>query len=166
MVEGERLLRSSLRFYRVLLLAYPREFRREYGPHLEQVFRDLCRDEIERGVWRFFGLWIRTVLDVAATALTEKCLVRRDPGGAAVLSFLWPGLGQLYNRQVIKGVPLVLFGILWLLELSGIWESLASLEHFVILTLVLIVVQIWSVVDARNAAERINASSPEDRRAR
>ena len=49
MVGDKLLLRASLRFYRVLLLAYPREFREEYGPHMEQAFRELCRDEIEMG---------------------------------------------------------------------------------------------------------------------
>ena len=40
-----RALRFSKRIYRVLLVAYPKEFRREYGSHMVQVFRDLCREE-------------------------------------------------------------------------------------------------------------------------
>ena len=31
------------RIYFVLLYAYPRQFRLEYGPQMEQVFRDRCR---------------------------------------------------------------------------------------------------------------------------
>jgi len=34
----------SERVYRVLLLAYPRKFRREYGPQMEQAFGDLYRE--------------------------------------------------------------------------------------------------------------------------
>jgi len=32
------------RFYSVLLYAYPRDFRKEYGASMQQVFRDRCRD--------------------------------------------------------------------------------------------------------------------------
>ena len=35
--------------YRVLLLAYPKEYRREYGPQMEQAFRDLRREALRRG---------------------------------------------------------------------------------------------------------------------
>jgi hypothetical protein len=34
---------TSVRLYRVLLRAYPRPFWREYGPQMEQTFRDLYR---------------------------------------------------------------------------------------------------------------------------
>jgi hypothetical protein len=39
----------SERVYRVLLLAYPREFRRECGAEMVQAFGDLCREEKRRG---------------------------------------------------------------------------------------------------------------------
>jgi hypothetical protein len=32
----------SGRVYEVLLVAYPKEFRSEYRPQMEQVFEDLC----------------------------------------------------------------------------------------------------------------------------
>jgi hypothetical protein len=38
-------LRVSERVYRMLLAAYPEEFRREYRTQMEQTFQDLCRDE-------------------------------------------------------------------------------------------------------------------------
>ena len=164
MAEDKPLVRASLRFYRVLLLAYPREFREEYGPHMEQVFRELCRDEIGTGgIWGYLGFWIRILLDVAATTLTEKCFTRRDPGGAALLSFLWPGTGQLYNRQLARGIPCVLFGLLWWFAWIGVPESLGKLEHFASLTVALVAIQIWSMVDAYERAELINASVVDER---
>lgn len=42
--------------YRVLLLAYPREFRREYGSRMEQTFGDLYREAYERGGRRRIAL--------------------------------------------------------------------------------------------------------------
>jgi hypothetical protein len=62
----------SQRVYRLLLLIYPLEFRREYGPHMAQLFRDCCRAADTRdgrpGLWR---LWLRTLLDLVQTAPKE-----------------------------------------------------------------------------------------------
>ena len=38
----------------------------------------------------------------------------RDPGIAGVLSFIIPGVGQLYNGQILAG-------ILWLILTPGFW---------------------------------------------
>ena len=60
------------RFFRLILLAYPREFRREFGPDMAQVFRDCYRAEEENsgplGIWQF---WLRTLLDLVRTAPKE-----------------------------------------------------------------------------------------------
>ena len=131
---------------------------------MEQAFRELCRDEIETGgLWGYLGLWIRIVLDVAATAPTERCFTRRDPKGAALLSFLWPRIGQLHNRQLVRGIPSVLFGLLWWFTWIGVPQSLGNLELFASLTLALMAIQIWSMVDAYETAKLINASIVDDR---
>jgi TM2 domain-containing membrane protein YozV len=71
----------------------------------------------------------------------------KSPGVAAVLSFFWCGLGQIYNGEIGKGVlMLVLYAI------------------SVVLLFVLIgflttpVLWIWGMVDAYKTAERINAT--------
>jgi hypothetical protein len=65
------MLRSQ-KFFRLILLAYPREFRREFGPDMAQVFRDCYRAEEKNGgpfgVWR---LWLHTLLDLIRTAPKE-----------------------------------------------------------------------------------------------
>jgi hypothetical protein len=54
----------SLLVYRLLLAAYPAEFRREYGPHMFQVFGDCCRRAARRGgPAGVLGLWTVTLLD-------------------------------------------------------------------------------------------------------
>ena len=74
----------SERAYGVLLLAYPREFRREYGAQMAQAFEDLCREERRRGgAFGLAGLWVRTFLDLAATAFVER-------SGAMRWKFLMP----------------------------------------------------------------------------
>jgi len=46
------------RLYRLLLIVYPRSFRRAYGPALVQVFHDCARDaHQERGLPGLLGWW-------------------------------------------------------------------------------------------------------------
>jgi hypothetical protein len=58
--------------YRVLLLAYPKEYRREYGPQMEQAFRDLRREALRRGGIGLARLWVRVGLDLASSAAVER----------------------------------------------------------------------------------------------
>jgi hypothetical protein len=55
-----------------MLLAYPREFRLEYGPEMTQVFRACHRDIESRGRWAAADFWLRTIVDVMRTAPTER----------------------------------------------------------------------------------------------
>lgn len=65
--------RLSERVYRALLVAYPKGFRDAYGPHMVQVFRDACREAIERtGVIGLVALWASTVIDLLHTAHAER----------------------------------------------------------------------------------------------
>lgn len=69
----DRILTLSGHLYEVLLVAYPREFRSVYGAQMAQPFRDLCREELGRsGAVGLVKLWVRTVLDLAVTALAER----------------------------------------------------------------------------------------------
>lgn len=53
-----------------MLLAYPREFRFEYGSEMTQVFCDCYRDSDARGT--VVELWLRVILDVIRTAPLER----------------------------------------------------------------------------------------------
>ena len=72
----------------------------------------------------------------------------KSPGLAAVLSFLWGGLGQIYNGEIGKGL-LIMFvqfiNALLMLVLIGFftWP----------------IVWIWGIYDAYKTAERINAEA-------
>lgn len=81
----------SERVYRVLLLAYPKEFRREYGARMEQAFRDLYREERRSEAFGLVGLWVRALLDLAATALVERSKAMR----LKILAPVGLGLGLL-----------------------------------------------------------------------
>ena len=60
----------SCKLYGLLLLAYPPEFRSEYGGQMLQVFRDCYRAEARSG-W-LPGFWFRTLLDLVMTAAKER----------------------------------------------------------------------------------------------
>ncbi len=71
--KHERLLSFSERVYRLLLVAYPERFRREYERQMIQVFGDLCRRECRRvGTLGVIRLWISTLLDLGVSALGER----------------------------------------------------------------------------------------------
>lgn len=63
--------------------------------------------------------------------MEEKIILKRPPKSgflAGLLSFIFPGLGSLYNRQVTKGVMfMVIFAGLVTLQTSGEGQPFAAL---------------------------------------
>ena len=55
---------SAERIYRLLLRAYPPEFRARYGREMVLLFRDQCRD----GDVRTLGFWAAVIWDIARSA--------------------------------------------------------------------------------------------------
>jgi hypothetical protein len=69
----------SGRIYRLLLLAYPREFRRRFGGEMVQAFGDSCREARRRGgATGLVMVWVRTVPDIAFTAFAERSRRMRE----------------------------------------------------------------------------------------
>ena len=60
----------SERVYRALLVAYPREFRQEYGELMIQFFRDRMRFD-GRGIRGLF-MWMHLISDLTTSALRER----------------------------------------------------------------------------------------------
>src|SRR6185503_6841210 len=87
----------STRVYGLLLLAYPPEFRQEFGSQMLQVFRDSYRAEARSGSVPSF--WLRTLLDLILTAAKE----RADRSGTK---------GIFMNRRSDTMVLLVAIGII------------------------------------------------------
>lgn len=69
----------------------------------------------------------------------------KHPGIAAVLSFFWTGVGQIYNGQILKGILLIILqGINGLLMFVGI--GLITYP----------IVWIWGMYDVYKVAKRMN----------
>jgi hypothetical protein len=94
---------SAERVYRLLLRAYPPEFRAEYGREMVLLFRDQCRDSHVRTV----GFWAAVIWDVARSAPALRVEAWRERARestrtmevvmkiAAMLAMLLGGLGIL-----------------------------------------------------------------------
>jgi TM2 domain-containing membrane protein YozV len=73
--------------------------------------------------------------------------MQKNPGVAAVLSFFFTGLGQIYNGQIGKGI---LFIILQIISIVLMFSGIGFITFPII--------WIWGMVDAYKTAEKINAS--------
>lgn len=58
------------RAYRALLIAYPPEYRREFGEPMTQLFTDRLRDET--GGKRTFLFWAQMLVDLVKSAFAER----------------------------------------------------------------------------------------------
>jgi len=77
-----------------------------------------------------------------------SAVVLKNPGVAAVLSFFIPGLGQIYNGEIILGF--------WFLIFQSLLLYLAFFQGYKFVLLISIVLWILGIVDAYRAAESIN----------
>ncbi len=119
-----RVVHLATAVYRALLVAYPIKFRRAYGPQMGQVFKDRCHDVCRhRGTRALLVLWLRTLVDLVATALAERRSAMQDNG--------WPDLPSAYRPLRWAGV-LVLIG--------GVGESLVPTPSPVVARVVALVV--------------------------
>ncbi|MCB9420589.1 MAG: hypothetical protein H6667_12350 [Ardenticatenaceae bacterium] len=105
-MDNPKALTVSDRLYRWLLFVYPTAFRREYGPHMAQLFRDQCRAAYEQGrLTKLIRLWIGVFPDLAKSALAEH---------------IWEVL-QMFKRITVRetiyvGSPVLFFAILFMLN--------------------------------------------------
>lgn len=73
--NAQRVVRLSSRVYRLMLMAYPVSFRRQFRADMVVVFRDSCREVIsEDGWWGLSFLWLHTLLDWLVTAAKQHLL--------------------------------------------------------------------------------------------
>jgi hypothetical protein len=68
---------GSRRLYARLINIYPKDHVAEYGPAMLQVFTDQCREiSQEQGIPGVVFLWLRTIIDLGKTAVSEHIHAR------------------------------------------------------------------------------------------
>jgi hypothetical protein len=91
-------------------------------------------------------------------AMTDAAARRRQVVGF-ILSGIFPGLGQLYNREYLKGVIFIMPGVVlsWLIgraiptDLMALAQPSASL---MLLLVLLMALWLWAIIDAWRIAGR------------
>lgn len=70
--DSSPLLVLSETVYRSLIAFYPADYRRDYGGHMIQLFRDVCRDSYRRGgAVGLVDWWLTTLLDLLTTLIEQ-----------------------------------------------------------------------------------------------
>ncbi len=95
----------SQRLYRLLLLAYPRTFRRRFGDEMAQAFADLASRTSRR------RLWPHTLADLALSVphqRLESLMDRFSPGARAYVVFALAAISVVGVVLVGSAVPLSL----------------------------------------------------------
>lgn len=91
-----RALDWSVSLYTALLVLYPADYRRAYGAHMTQLFRDLARDAARcSGSAGLLSLWLMAGFDLLKSAVEER---RRAP-----LRLTRAGLQRVLNLCLIAG---------------------------------------------------------------
>ena len=81
--------------------------------------------------------------------LTLETDIKKKPWLAVFLSYILPGIGQFYNKQVLKGLAFIIgIIVLWSIE-----------EIHYLFSLLLIPLYFFSFKDAFESAERINGTN-------
>jgi hypothetical protein len=120
------------KLYRKLLTLYPRAFREQLGESMDQTFNDLCNERMQRAGagWFRFVLWV--FVETAAGIVKERIhlVVQGGPmkavsaslGTSVIIGLLLVVpymILELVNRRAYNnGFPIVLFGLLWLLQFA------------------------------------------------
>ncbi len=95
-----RLLTASVNLYRALLVLYPTDYRKCYGQHMTQVFRDMCRDAYGRGgAWGLLDWWTSALLDLILTVIEERRKVKFTVTKAKFIQ--WSGLFLIIGGLLI-----------------------------------------------------------------
>jgi hypothetical protein len=96
--------------YHLLLFVYPATHRREYGPLMVQLFRDLCRDSYcQKGFVGLVRLWSHVLADTVVTATVEHFYAFQEGGQLMTRRQHWMVLS-------LAGLPLELGMLLYLIN--------------------------------------------------
>lgn len=91
---------------------------------------------------------------------TDKTTTPRKPALAWMWSFFFPGAGQMYNGQILKGSLMMVSGVIltqWRGNISFLIDAAFNGEIWSMVFIILVVLLwIWSQIDAPVMASKLN----------
>lgn len=111
----------SQRIFRLMLLAYPRPFRHEYGPQMAQLFRDCYRAERTSAAGALWFFWLRSLSDLLVSAPREHLESLRKEDSA---------MTNLQRNILALGTCLVIIVVALLLLTYGRSHGVSSILFF------------------------------------
>lgn len=121
--ENYKWVAASQRWYRRLLILYPREHRMEYGDAMAQLFRDQSRDAWEESCERgLLLLWLRILPDLLKTSFMEHLVNLKGK------KFM---LNKMLTATRVSGSARVAFLVVFL-AVFGLVLSTATIVTFIL----------------------------------
>ena len=100
------LMRWFCRVYLVMLYAYPREFRLQFGGEMQQLFRDRCRQMTRTpGRWHWLRFAIQSAADWMSTMFHERMAAVREITVQDCASKTFPGSPHRLVRGTAHAAP-------------------------------------------------------------
>jgi hypothetical protein len=147
------LLQGMAHIYRLMLLAYPAEFRREYSREIELAFRNRLDEVVElRGAWALPSFLMRTLWDWLKTTVMERTDMTGRHGthtvSALQLILILPA-ALFLSSVVVRNVPPFSSGAQWVVMLYvgkvwTLWLLLLLLPLLVLVTGCLTLLRVWN----------------------
>jgi hypothetical protein len=118
MILGNLSIEYSERLYNALLSLYPPEFRIRFAPEMLQLFRDCCREALEKGqVAVVVVFWLQVMRDLFVSVARERSRALLTTGGGPVHPLV--GLVDLLLIPTLVTVKLLALGPALTLTFGG-----------------------------------------------
>jgi hypothetical protein len=132
---------NTIGFYKLLLTLYPEAFRREFGPQMQQAFRDQLTDRAQCGERLGLGFWATIIADEVPSALTQQAVMLRLDGCQRTLLVFFPVLCVVFYAVLVTTALRLphppISGIGFVFAMAGLLTLAAFLSRLTLRTLVL-----------------------------
>jgi len=124
-------------FYSLLTVLYPYEFRQEFAPEMQAVFRKKINAKKEAGLWMVWRTFWKEVSDWPAAVLSEYWSAFQDTLWKDIMSLITEDKSWRIEEQrdaIIASIPPLIFGICIALGAAIIWEPWYTIPRWRLLT--------------------------------
>jgi hypothetical protein len=123
--------------YSILTVLYPYEFRQEFTPEMQVVFRKRINAKKEAGLWVVWRTFWKEVCDWPGAVLAEYWSAFQDTLGRGIMSLITEDKSWRIEEQkeaIIASLPPLIFGICVALGAAIIWEPWYTIPRWRLFT--------------------------------